>query len=310
MESRIVITGGTGFIGSHLTENLLNQNKKIILIKRFFSDTWRINEFMDNPNLVTVDIDKINFSTIFDNYNIEGVIHLATYAQRSHNYEGVSKMIDSNIKFPSNLLEKVVNSSAKYFINTGSFSEYDLNQSPINEKSKIKPFNFYASSKLAFEEVLKFYQETYDLNALSLKLFTPYGSKDDENKITPYLIINSLKKEKILIKSASKELDLIFVEDVINAYKQAIINVKKFDNYESFNIGTGIPHKIPEILSIIENIIGTSVEKEFQNLENDKVWCSNEKAENLLNWKPQTTLEDGLKETINYYKKINIIKNI
>lgn len=205
MSKYILLTGGTGFIGSHLLEELLNLNKKVILLKRSFSNTWRISQFIENKNLIIKDTDKIKLNDIFTQFDIEGIFHLAAFSLRAHKSNSVTEMIKSNIEFPTVLLENSAHSNTKFFVNTGSFFEYDLSSSPINENSKLKPFNLYGSTKTAFETILKFYSQSYDLNCATLKLFTPYGPKDDEKKITPYLIINSIKKEDILIKSPNKK---------------------------------------------------------------------------------------------------------
>lgn len=303
MSKYILLTGGTGFVGSHLLEELLNLNKKVILLKRSFSNTWRINEFIKNDNLILKDIDKINLNDIFNQYNIEGILHLATFAQRSHESDAVKQMINSNINFPTELLENSINSNVKFFINTGSFSEYELKNSPISETSKIKPFNLYASTKIAFEDILKFYCENYDLNCQTLKLFTPYGPKDDEIKITPYLIISSIKKENILIKSPAKKLDFVYVKDVADSYITLMKNISNINEYNSFNIGTGIGTSLTDILNMIESNLGKNENVEYGNLEDDQVWCSNKKINKYLNWNPKIELKEGLKLTIDYYDR-------
>lgn len=303
MSGHILLTGGTGFVGSHLLEELLKLNKKVILLKRSFSDTWRINEFINNENLILKNIDEYDLNDIFNNYDITGIFHLATFAQRSHESEYVQEMIDSNISFPTQLLENSVNSNVKFFINTGSFSEYNLNKSPISETSEIKSFNLYASTKTAFENILKFYHDKYDLNCKTLKLFTPYGPKDDVIKITPYLIINSIKKEDILIKSPNKKLDFIYVKDVVAAYISVMENISRLQKYESFNIGTGIGTSIKDVLKIIESNLGKNKNVNFENLETDQVWCSNKKIKEKINWTPETNIEKGITLTIDYYNK-------
>ena len=175
MSEYILLTGGTGFVGSHLLEKLLNLDKNTILLKRSFSDTWRINKFIGNENLIVKNIDEESVDEIFNQYSIIGIFHLASNSQRELNSNIISKMIDSNIKFPTQLLENSMNNDVKFFINTGSAYEYQLNNPPISEKTKIKPFNLYASTKTAFEDILKFYSTNYDLNCSTLKLFTPYG---------------------------------------------------------------------------------------------------------------------------------------
>lgn len=304
MSKYILLTGGTGFVGSHLLEELLKLNKKVVLLKRSFSNTWRIDEFMDNENLILRDIDKENLEDIFNQYDIEGIFHLATFAQRLHESESVLEMINTNISFPTELLENSVNHNVRFFINTGSFSEYKLTNSPISETSQIESFNLYASTKTAFETILKFYANKYDLKCATLKLFTPYGPRDDEIKITPYLIINSIKKNDILIKSPNKKLDFIYVKDIVDSYIVAMNNISKLDSYESFNIGTGVGTTIKDVLGIIESNLGKNDNVIFGNLEDDQVWCSNEKIKSILNWRPKTKLEDGIKSTIKYYSNI------
>lgn len=305
MSKYIVLTGGTGFVGSHLLEFLLNSNNKVVLLKRSFSDTWRINEFIENENLILKNIDNDNLNDIFNQYDVKGIFHLASVSQREIDLNVVSKMIDSNIKFPTQLLETSIKNDVKFFINTGSVYEYQLNNSPISENTKIKPFNLYASTKTAFEEILKFYSYEYNLNCSTLKLFTPYGPKDNENKIIPYLIINSLKKRRMHIKSPNKTLDLIYVSDVVESYITIMNNIPKFKEYDSFNIGTGIGTSIKDVLKIIESNLGKNSNVNFDNIENDKVWCSNSKIKEKLNWSPKTSLNEGINLTIDYYNRIH-----
>ena len=304
MSEYILLTGGTGFVGSHLLEKLLNLNKNVILLKRSFSDPWRINKFIENENLIVKNIDEESVDEIFNQYSIIGIFHLASLSQRELNSNIISKMIDSNIKFPTQLLENSINNNVKFFINTGSVYEYELNNPPISEKTKIKPFNLYASTKTAFEDILKFYSANYDLNCSTLKLFTTYGPKDNENKITPYLIISSMKKEKIHIKSPNKTLDLIYIDDVINSYITVMNNISKFNEYDSFNIGTGVGTRIKDLLEIIESNLGKNKNVTYGNSEDDQVWCSNKKINKKLRWNPKIKIEDGIKRTIDYYSSI------
>lgn len=302
MSDYILVTGGTGFIGSHLLEELLNQNKKCILLKRSFSNTWRIDKIIEHENLIIKDVDKENLADIFSQYDIEGIFHLATFYERSHKSEEIAEMIDSNINFPTQLLENAINSKVKFFINTGTFSEYDLDSSPISENSKLEAFNLYSSTKTAFECILKFYHEKHDLKCATLKLFTPYGPKDDVNKITPYLINKSINKEEILVKSPNKKLDFIYVTDIVYAFITVMENIKEFENYEAFTLGTGVGTTLKDLLSIIESNLGENENVSFGNLEDNQVWCSNEKIKEKLNWQPKIKLEEGIKKTIDYYK--------
>lgn len=304
MSDYILVTGGTGFIGSHLLEELINQNRKCILLKRSFSNTWRIDEIIENENLIIKDIDKEDLSDIFSQYNIKGIFHLATFYERTHKSEEIAEMIDSNINFPTQLLENAINNDVKFFINTGTFSEYDLDSSPISENSKLNPFNLYSSTKTAFECILKFYHENHNLKCVTLKLFTPYGPKDDVNKITPYLINKSINREEILIKSPEKKLDFIYVKDIVDAFISIMENIPEFEDYESFNLGTGVGTNLKEVLSLIELYLGKNENISYGSLEDNQVWCSNKKIKDKIGWQPRIKLEEGIKYTIDYYKNV------
>ena len=304
MSGHVILTGGTGFVGSHLLERLLKLDKKVILLKRSFSGTWRIDKFMENENLTVKNTDGQSPDDIFSQYDIEGIIHLASVSKRQISPQVISEMIDANIKFPTQLLEASAKNNVGFFVNTGSAYEYQLNNPPISEKTKIQPFNLYASTKIAFEDMLKFYSTEYPLKASTLKLFTPYGPKDNESKILPYLIVNSIRKDKIHIKSPEKTLDLTYITDVVDSYITLINNFEKLDRYESFNVGTGTGTRIRDVLKLIEADLGKNENVSFGDLEDDQVWCLNDKIKQRLNWTPETSLTDGIRLTIDYYKKI------
>lgn len=301
MSKYILLTGGTGFVGSHLLEELLRLNKKVILLKRSFSNTWRINEFMNNENLVLKDIDNEDLNDIFSQYEIEGIFHLATFKPRIHKSENIQDMIESNISFPTHLLENSIKNNVEFFINTGTVNEYKLTSSPISENTEIESYNLYASTKTAFESILKFYCNKYNLNCATLKLFTPYGPKDNDMKVAPYLIMNSIKKKDIYIESPNKKLDFIYIKDVVEAYILIMENISKFQEYNSFNVGTGIGTSIKEFLRIIESNIGKNENVIFGNIEDEQVWCSNKKIKEKVNWTPKTNLAEGIEKTIKYY---------
>jgi len=303
MEKNIILTGGTGFIGSHLVENLLDSGKNIIILKRSFSNTWRVTNFAKSlNNLKLIDIDKVNISDIFFNYNIEGILHLATYYSKFHTSNEINNMIHSNINFPTNLLDSAVKNDVEYFINTGSCFEYSWDRIPISENNVIRPFNLYASTKVAFEDILRFYSNEYGIKSATLKLFTPYGPKDDENKIIPYLIINSIQKNKISIKTASKRLDPIFIDDIINAYKKTMNNINNFEKSEDINIASGKSHKIKEIYNIINSILGSN-EVEFFESDLSEIRGDINKAKELINWEPKINFKKGVAKTIDFYQK-------
>ncbi len=173
----ILITGGTGFIGSHLVKSLLILNHRLFVFVRPYSDLSRIEDVAY----------KIHFISTTDSYRqikymiienaIDGIIHLATYYRKEDKDAEKKEMINTNVIFPSliiSLIKEPPIKSIKFFINTGTCFEYKQSIQPIEENSLIEPFNYYASTKLLFEEKLKNEIIGTYFNALTLKLFFPF----------------------------------------------------------------------------------------------------------------------------------------
>ena len=298
----VLLTGGTGFIGSHLLESLLKECN-VVLLKRSFSDTWRINHLLNNDNLSVINIDKSNLGDIFNNYTIKGVFHLAAAYIKNPSHEDILKTLESNINFPTELLDLCVKNNVKYFINTGTFFEYSLDNLPLTEESEIDSLNFYSTSKIAFEDILKYYTKEYDINASTLKLYTPYGPRDDTSKIIPYLIINSLKKQAITINNPDNRLDIVHVYDIVDAYLKLKGKITKFDSYEAFNVARDINYSIDEIYSSIKYNLGLT--DEF-NVDESKIpiFSNPDKIDNVLGWKARMGINEGIRNTIDYYKGV------
>lgn len=302
MIKNILVTGGTGFIGSHVIEALLSENFNVILLKRYSSDIWRIKDFF--KNIVSYDVDKIDLKDIFKKNQIDAVIHLATYYKKYHSYYDIEKMIYSNITFPTKLLDLCYEYEVRFFINTGTFFEYDIHTLPVSENEKKKAFNLYSSTKISFEEILSFYSDK--VKCIALKIFSPYGEKDNEYRLIPTLIKKAIKNEEIHLSEGFQKLDFIYVKDIANAYIKAIKSIKEIDNLESFNIGTGFPYSIREIVLLIQEILDKEISVVWGNPAQDIPICYADiaKAKEILKWQPLYSLREGLSRTIEYYKKV------
>lgn len=307
MTETLLLTGATGFIGSHLLEKLLNRDYKIVVLKRSFSDDWRISHILKNfsENIVVYDIDKVPLENIFEMEEISGIIHLATYYKKNHSPDDVVPMIQSNIEFPTQLLDLGVDHGIKFFINTGTFFEYDATIVPITENSDINSLNLYSSTKISFENILKSYSDIHDIKTATLRIFSPYGPRDNEEKLVPYLIINALKENSVKLSKGLQKLDFVYVEDITEAYIKLINRIYALENHETFNIGSGFPYSVREIVSILEEITDSNIKKNWGNKDigNSEIIFSNtDKAKNVLDWVPKFSIHNGLKATISYYR--------
>lgn len=305
----ILLTGATGFIGSYLLERLLEENNKVIILKRSHSNTFRIDDiirkFSNNIILVNIDIEEI--VAIFEKYTVKGIIHLATTFIKNPFHNDINIMTHSNLMFPIELLDYAVRYNVKFFINTGTYYEYSQEKLPITEYSKIDSLNYYSTTKIAFEDFLKYYNKEYNIKVATLKLFTPYGPKDHDDRIIPYLIRNKLQNKEVNIRNPKNKITPVYVSDVVEAYIKLINIITSLERYEVFNIASNTSYYIKDIDNIINQILSNYDTVNYSKTTHSL--CNCKKANNILKWKPKIDIKTGLMLTIEYYRNnLNRVK--
>lgn len=302
-KTTILLTGANGFLGSHLLEALIGQGYKVVILKRSTSDLWRITHLMDQVK--SYDLAKITLKEIFSVNKIEIVIHMAALYKKFENPTDIAEMVSSNVGFPSELLVEAVKAGVKGFINTGTFFEYDCSKQPVNENADAKAFNFYAKTKLAFEAILKTYSQQLCIN--SFKLFSPFGEKDNP-KLLPLIIKSALNDKKLTLSEGLQKLDLIYAKDIASAYLSAIDRiVEQFykPEFEVFNLGSGMPLSVRDMVSIVEESLGYRIDVEWGRASEKDIsvaYADINKAKRVLNWTPEKGVKTGILRTIEYYK--------
>ena len=189
----ILLTWSTWFVWSHLLIALIDRWFNVFAVVKKWSNTSRIDKYLSKKNLHIVYVIKNDdIEQIFLKNKINFVIHLATTYKKTHNKFDIDEMINTNIAFWTYLCDISVKYWIKYFINTWTFFEYahyKNKKNIITEKTKEKAYNLYASTKIAFNNIIKYYTENYDFKSVTLRLFSPYWPNDND-KIIPLLIKN------------------------------------------------------------------------------------------------------------------------
>lgn len=284
----ILLTGATGFLGSYLLKSFLNNGHKVIALKRSTSNTYRIEVYLNQ--IILYDIDKTELSDIFKNHKIDIVVNTVTnYGRKDIK---VSSIVDTNLIFGLNLLEESVKANAKAFINTDTLLDRNI--------------NVYALSKAQLVDWMQFLSNK-NTKMINIKIEHMYGPKDDENKFI-YWLKNQLKQnvEKIDLTSGIQKRDFIYIDDIVNAYETIIQNINKLSNYEEFELGTGNSIEVKEFVKQILkelNVNQTITTKlnfgalAYRANENMNMEANITKLQNL-GWKPQVSIEDGIKKII------------
>lgn len=299
----ILMTGATGFIGSHIAERLVQEGYKVIILKRSFSDIWRIKNFFHK--LIVYDIDKITLEEIFKQNEIDVIIHLATFYKKFHAFGDIDDMLNTNINFPVKIIDLAIKYNVSLYINTGTYFEYDTSLLPIKEIYNKRPFNLYSATKIAFEEILKYYSFSSNLKIVNMIIYYPYGERDNEYRLIPTILKGVFSSRKICLSEGLQKFDLIYIKDVANSYLKVIEKQKVLDKFEYFNVGSGFLYSVREIVSLLEELLSIKMNVKWESASKDMQisYADISKARKILGWQPRYSLKQGLENTIKYYRE-------
>lgn len=289
----ILLTWGTGFLGSHFIEDL-RKKYKIILLKRSFSSLKNIENFLDD--VVVYDRDMNELELIFQSHQIDIIVHTATNYWRSNSY--LSDIIDANLYFPMRLLDLALKYNSTAFINTDTFWDQNIELPKWLKYYALtkKDFLKYASISIEWNENFKF---------LNLKVEHLYWLRDDEKKFIPYIIKSFLdNKDSIDLTKWEQKRDFIYVKDAISAYDYILSNLEKIGAwFESFEIWTWEAFSIRDVVERLKQISWANTELSFGALDYRKWETMEAKADigRLFDfwWKNMYSLEEWLRLTVN-----------
>jgi UDP-glucose 4-epimerase len=302
----VLVTGGAGFIGSHLVEQLLKKKYKVSVIDNL--STGRIKNLQnvkDKIKFYKFDIAKKNkWKNILNNIDI--VFHLAALADIVPSIQSPDKYFKANVIGTKNLVENCIKNNVKKIVYSASSSCYGIPKKyPTSENENIDPKYPYALTKRMAEEILLHYGRVYKIKVLSLRLFNVYGTKSRTSG-TYGAMFGVFLKQKLsnspltVVGSGRQTRDFTYVTDVVTAFIKCI---KYQGNKRIFNIGTGKPVSINEIVEILKckkvNIPKRPGEP-FITHANSKL------ALRELDWKYKIDIKEGINlvlKEINYWKK-------
>ena len=311
---KIMITGGMGFIGSHLCEQLLMEKHDLVVLTKSFLKKHNIANISKKIKIEKIDVTdfkRLGQSIQKNKPNV--IIHLAGQTSHSQSFKQPLNDIDSNAKSTLFILEEIRKSKLKCrFILGSTFIVIGRPQKiPIDEKTPCWPTTVYGANRLASEHYCKIYHEVYGLDTVTFRITNSFGPREQvistKNAVN-FLIYEAFKGNIITIFKKGKFFrDLIYISDVISGIKTIM---KKGKSGELYWISSGKKIWFYELAKLLEKL--TNAKVKFVKTPNytKKVDVGNFVVNNSklrsLGWKPKVNLDQGIKETLEYFKSQKI----
>jgi UDP-glucuronate 4-epimerase len=323
---RVLLTGGAGFIGSHLAEELLRRGAQLTIVDNlddFYAPRWKranLDDVSRAGKFQFTEVDICDFDRMRKAVAIarpDVVIHLAARAGVRPSLEKPRLYERVNISGTVNLLEICRELSVQQFIFGSSSSVYGASsQSPFSEDQvELKPISPYAATKLAGEMMCYTYAHLYRLCAVCLRFFTVYGPRQRPDlAIHKFLSLLEAGKPIPFFGDGSSGRDYTYVDDIVAGVTAAVDYWPPSSGgapFEVFNLGNSRPVKLTELVSKLEELTGREAvldRQPFQPGDVPLTWADIRKANRLLGYRPATRLEDGLKAFAAWYRRTDPIR--
>lgn len=312
---KVLITGGLGYIGSHISHLLKD---KAIILDNKINSTLNYKKKLPNATVYIGQLNKKNLNKIFSKYQVSSVIHLAGLKSANDSVKNPLKYYKSNIIPFFNLLESMKKFKVKKIIFSSSATVYgSQNQSPLKETMKLQSINPYGSTKIVIENLIDdFTNINKDFKAISLRYFNPLGANTKAKlsekplgtaqNIMP-TIISSVKKNKVFkvfgdnynTKDGSCLRDYIHVEDLAKAHVIALKKISYIKGHNPINIGLGKGVSVFELIKIFEKTNKVKLNYKIVNKRKGDIsisFADTKKAKKILKWKPKYKYSDMVKD--------------
>jgi NAD dependent epimerase/dehydratase len=313
---KVLITGADGFIGSHLAETLAAQGAivtALALYNSFDSNGWLDEipfQIRQNIKIVRGDIrDSHQMAALCQGQ--ETVFHLAALIAIPYSYEAPSSYVQTNIQGTVNILKAALDSGVHQVVHTSTSEVYGTAQfTPITEKHPLQGQSPYSASKTAADMMAESFAKSFSLPVVILRPFNTYGPRQSERAVIAAIIrqIEDKNCKEIKLGDLTPKRDFNFVSDTVAAFL-AITELANSQKGSAFNAGSGQMVSIEELVELIQVTTGTNkpVIQDTKRIRppNSEVFALMADAsllEKLTKWKPRTSLEKGLEETIEWWR--------
>ncbi len=297
----ILVVGGSGFIGSAIAMHAVELGWRVDSLGLSIpSDQSKIA----GVDYIIADITSAETLKFLSNKQYDYVINSGGYINHKLFTDGGEELLQVHFYGLVNLVKYIDRRKLKRFINIGSSDEYGDTAAPQAENIRENPIAPYSTAKVAATHFLQMLYRTEEFPSVSLRLFLCYGPGQAQNRFLPYLIGRCLEDDEIKTSPGEQLRDYCFIDDVVDAVFLSMTNDNA--NGRIFNIGSGRPISIKEVVERVVNIVGSGKPKfgavPYRKGENMELYADVNLANKILSWSAKTTLDEGLIKTVSYYR--------
>jgi len=308
----ILITGGAGFIGSHIADHLIEKKHRVIIVDNL-SSGFRHN-LSPQTKFYKLDIRSPRLLTTMKKEKVEIIYHCAAQMDVRRSVADPLNDADINVMGTLNLLQCAVKTKVKkiIFSSTGGAIYGEQNQYPAPENHALQPLSPYGISKLCTEKYLYFYRQTHGLDYVILRYANVYGPRQNpfgEAGVVAIFCHKLLRGEQPTINGDGKQTrDFVFVKDVAHANLLAL----EYSQNDIFNVGTGQETDINELFNHLNQLTGNLAQKQHGQAaegEQRRSVLDYQKIKHYLDWEPGISIKEGLALTVDFFRKTEKRKN-
>lgn len=286
---KLLITGATGFIGSQLAHRLMAEGHDLAVLVRPSSNTEVLQAVLSKIQVHVYDGTHASLVRALASVQPELIIHVASLFLAQHKAEDVSKLIESNLKFPTQLLEAMSQLGIRHLINTGTSWQHYQNET-------YNPVNLYAATKQAFEALLDYYVEANGFKVITLKLFDTYGPGDTRPKLFSLLRKTAKTGELLRMSLGEQLLDLVYIDDVLDAYLLAMARLPSVTKSECYAVSNPARLNLQDLVRVYGAAVQRPINIEWGGLpyrprEVMELWTN---FDAVPGWQAHVTLSDGI----------------
>ncbi|MDQ7772377.1 MAG: SDR family NAD(P)-dependent oxidoreductase [Elusimicrobiales bacterium] len=310
---KVLITGGSGFIGSHLAERLVRLGARVTALLEYtpYNDLGALKhaprQVLSQIEFVPGDLrDPEMVKKLLKKKDV--VFHLGALVGIPYSYVNPREVFEVNALGTLNVLLAARDAGASKVVTTSTSEVYGTAlYTPIDEKHPLQAQSPYSASKIAADKIAESFNRTYGLPVAVIRPFNTYGPRQSDRAIIPTIIAQALTKRTVKLGALAPRRDLNYVADTVEGFILTAESPRSVGRV--INIGTGRDISVGELAAEILRLMGrkvkietTSARKRPKGSEVMQLLCDNSLAAELIGWKPRTTLESGLKQTIDWIK--------